>query len=115
MSPRFRDWRAGVGDLRLRVLVCILCLNMISLAIHAGGPDSLNGLRDATRAKPDSWASRRSSPVMIDLLTAGENRHSRIIVEKNVTRNMENMALMFNRGLDSGAEHQQGLRERRTS
>lgn len=88
---------------------------MISLAMHAGGPDSLNGLRDATRAKPDSWASRRSSPAMIDLLTAGENRHSRIIAERRVTRNMENMAPIFNGGLDSGAEHQQGLSERRTS
>lgn len=88
---------------------------MISLAMHAGGPDSLNGLRDATRAKPDSWASRRSSPAMIDLLTTGENRHSRIIAERKVTRNMEDMALIFNRRLESCAEHQQGLRERHTS
>jgi len=29
-----------------------------------------------------------SSPAMIDLLTAGENRHSRIIAEKKVRRNI---------------------------
>jgi hypothetical protein len=52
---------------------------------------------------------------MIDLLTAGENRHSRIIAERKVTRNMENMAPISNGRLDSGAGHQQGLRERRTS
>jgi hypothetical protein len=52
---------------------------------------------------------------MIDLLTAGENRHSRIIAERKVTRNMENIAPISNGRLDSGAGHQQGLRERRTS
>lgn len=52
---------------------------------------------------------------MIDLLTTGENRHSRMIAEKKVTKNMENMVPIYDGRLDSGAEHQQGLRERRTS
>jgi hypothetical protein len=51
---------------------------------------------------------------MIDLLTAGENRHSRITAEKNVRRNIFDMTPLF-KWLDSGAEHQRGLRERRTS
>jgi hypothetical protein len=38
-----------------------------------------------------------------------------MIAEKKVTRNMENMAPIFYGRLDSAAEHQQGLRERRTS
>lgn len=52
---------------------------------------------------------------MIDLLTTGENRHSRMIAEKKVTKNMENMVPIYDGRLDSGAEHQQGLRERHTS
>lgn len=74
------------------MLVCILCLSIINFAIHAGGPVSLMGFLDATKIIPASCASRVSSPAMRDLRTAGEQRHSSMIVVRKVRRHMENMA-----------------------
>jgi len=45
----------------------------MSFAIFAGGPDSRNGFREATRVRPDSWGSRKSSTAIMDVQREGMN------------------------------------------